>query len=100
MDSFYNKRTRICPKCGDETKRIEMELESHDLANVYVGGWLALLSPNKDRALVCEHCGSIYQRLLAQSSLSRRVTLTLVLISAILGLIGLIVVAVAGLMNR
>lgn len=79
-----------CPKCGAETKRIEIELERNDFGKVLLLGWLALFFPSKDRALVCEHCGKVFARHSQDSELSQKVTRFMIMLLCLSVLTGVV----------
>jgi predicted RNA-binding Zn-ribbon protein involved in translation (DUF1610 family) len=92
--SSYHKAPLICPQCGGETKRIQIELEGFDWGKVLMGGWLAMMFPGKDRALVCEHCGKVFARRSEESALSQKVTRIMLLLIVMIVLLGVVLLFV------
>lgn len=61
-----------CPRCKRETKRIKIELEGRDWGRIFALGAWAAFFPGRDQALVCEHCGHVFERMRVESHTANR----------------------------
>lgn len=97
--SGVQKQLLRCPKCRQQTKRIEVELESHDWGRLWILGIWAVFSPGKDHALVCEHCGNIFERREVQSRTANRLIGFALLFISIAAILAVVVLLAAGMIK-
>ena len=100
MNENLNPKAKFrCPRCSNETKRIEIEIEAYDWGRVLMGGWLAAFSPGKDRALVCDHYGKVFARRSKDSALTQKVTRFMILLVCLSVLTAVILLLIAGMVR-
>ena len=92
-------RQRRCPRCQRQTKHIEIELEVRSWGRILALGAWAAFFPGKDRALVCEHYGHVFQRRQVESSTANRLIGWALLGFSLVVFVGVCVLVIRGMIG-